>query len=222
MREAHVSRSQKRSDARGSPAPQATDRREAMKQWRVQRRCERHRSRPCGASIAAQSARSADRDSRSRYRVPPAAPRSPYARNQTPKYARLICSRVSASLALRATRGPPESRRHAATRAAPSPRPARRSPRVMPSRVMRGHGVVDLAGSRSAPGPATARRTAARSGLLISARPIATICCWPPDSDVAGARRFSLEDREQRVQALQVPGPRRARRTRPSAGSPPR
>ncbi len=24
-------------------------------------------------------------------------------------------------------------------------------------------------------------------GLLISARPIATICCWPPESDVLGA-----------------------------------
>ena len=65
---------EKRSDARGSPAPQAADRREAMKRRRVQRRCERHRSRPCGASIAAKSARSADRHSRSHHRVPPAAP----------------------------------------------------------------------------------------------------------------------------------------------------
>ena len=66
---------EKRSGTRGSPAPQATDRREAMKRRRVQRRCERHRSRPCPLSIAAQSALSADRDSRSPPRVPPTAPR---------------------------------------------------------------------------------------------------------------------------------------------------
>ena len=66
---------EKRSDARGSPGPQEPDRREAMKQWRVQRRCERHRSRPCDASTTAKSARSADRHSMSPHRVPPAAPR---------------------------------------------------------------------------------------------------------------------------------------------------
>src|SRR5687768_5028618 len=66
---------EKRSSTRGSPDPQGPDRREAMMQWRVQRRCERHRSRPCDASIAAQSACKADRHSRSPYRVPLTAPR---------------------------------------------------------------------------------------------------------------------------------------------------
>ena len=64
----------KRSGTRGSPDPKGPDRREAMRQWRVQRRCERHRSRPCGASIAAKSAQCADRHSRSPCRVLPTAP----------------------------------------------------------------------------------------------------------------------------------------------------
>ena len=43
----------------------------------------------------------------------------------------------------------------------------------------------------SAPGPARARRAAAGAACAISARPIATICCWPPDSAPAGCASFS-------------------------------
>ena len=38
---------------------------------------------------------------------------------------------------------------------------------------------------------ATARRAAAAAVCAISARPIATICCWPPDSAPAGASSLS-------------------------------
>ena len=60
---------------KGESGPQGPDRRGAVKSWRVQRRDERYRSRPCDASIAAKSARRADRDSRSHHRAPPTAPR---------------------------------------------------------------------------------------------------------------------------------------------------
>ena len=38
-------------------------------------------------------------------------------------------------------------------------------------------------------------------GLDIKARPIAAICCCPPDNDVAGRRRNSLQPREQLIDA---------------------
>ena len=44
----------------------------------------------------------------------------------------------------------------------------------------------------------------------ISARPMATICCWPPDSDVLGTWRRSRQHREQVVDARQVPRSRPA------------
>jgi hypothetical protein len=67
---------EERTGARGSPSPQAADRREAMRRRRVQRRCERHRSRPRDGSTAAKSACKADRPSRSPHRIPPVAPRN--------------------------------------------------------------------------------------------------------------------------------------------------
>ena len=44
-----------------------------------------------------------------------------------------------------------------------------------------------------------------RSGLDISARPIATICCWPPESAVRGRVAALREDREEAVDRLQRP-----------------
>ena len=44
-------------------------------------------------------------------------------------------------------------------------------------------------------------------GLDISARPMATICCWPPDSDGAGWSRRSPSIGKQLVDALEIPRP---------------
>ena len=46
-----------------------------------------------------------------------------------------------------------------------------------------------------------------RRGFDISARPIATICCCPPDSAVRGTVRRSLEDGKELVDGVEIPGP---------------
>ena len=43
-------------------------------------------------------------------------------------------------------------------------------------------------------------------GRDISARPIATICCWPPESWPAGCRAFSSQHGKQRVAAFDALG----------------
>ena len=122
----------------------------------------------------------------------------------------------------RATRGlPGSSTTRCDTRCASADVLLDDRPRVMPSAQMRRQRVVDLLDHDRRQAQATARRTAARCGLPISARPIATICCWPPDSAVAGLRALLARGSgTARRQSLQVPRPRALARTRPSAGSP--
>ena len=53
-----------------------------------------------------------------------------------------------------------------------------------------------------APAPSTARRAAAAAGAAMSARPMASICCSPPDSVPATWRDALLQPREEREHAL--------------------
>ena len=58
-------------------------------------------------------------------------------------------------------------------------------------------------------------------GFDISARPIATICCWPPDSAVAGHCAPLAQDREELVDRVERPRSLASRLCgRRSAGSP--
>ena len=45
-----------------------------------------------------------------------------------------------------------------------------------------------------------------RRGFDISARPIAAICCWPPERSVAGTSAMLGEHREELVDAVERPG----------------
>ena len=123
--------------------------------------------------------------------------------------------------AFAARRALPGSSRRAATRAARSRRPARRSTTRHAFGADRRQRVVDLAGSRSARGRALSsshsstlrvahQRAADRDHLLLAARQRAS----------PGCVRLLREDREQPVQRAQVPRPGALARTRPSAGSP--
>ena len=110
----------------------------------------------------------------------------------------------------RATRVLPGSSRSASTPCARAHVLLDDDHRSCRSRHDRRHSGVDLADHDQARGRARARRTAAASGLLISARPIATICCWPPDSAVAGcAARSPRGSGTARTAACSFQRPRR-------------
>ncbi len=94
----------------------------------------------------------------------------------------------------RCARSPSRSRgRRSPARHARSGRPAGSScPRALSAAMRR----EDLGHQAAAPGPCSARRAAAAVGRAISARPIASICCWPPESVPASSARFSAQRRE--------------------------
>ena len=80
---------------------------------------------------------------------------------------------------------------------------------VVPSRDDRGQALEDLLyqDRRQAEADLVASKS---RGLDISARPMATICCWPPESDMLRCCAPLAEDREKLVDAFERP------RTRPA------
>ena len=67
-----------------------------------------------------------------------------------------------------------------------------------------------LAHQQRAPGPRSARPSAAGSGLDMSARPIASICCSPPESLLARLPAALAQPRKQSIHLLEAPSPRAA------------
>ena len=74
---------------------------------------------------------------------------------------------------------------------------------VVPCAVDLADDVEDLPAPASAPGPSTARRGAGSAGCAISARPMASICCSPPDR-VPPTCCALLQAREEVEDALHV------------------
>ena len=107
------------------------------------------------------------------------------------------------------TRGPRAS--------APGGRSARRRGSCSPPRARGGSGRRAAAPS-PAPAPSTARRAGSASGRDISARPIASICCSPPERLPARWRAPLLQHGEERVDALDA---LREVRRAPTAGTRP-
>ena len=92
---------------------------------------------------------------------------------------------------------------------APSRRSARPAARRCPAALMRriaSNMSCTIGGAR----PSDGSSSSSRRGRAISARPIATICCWPPDSSPAGLRELGSRSAGNRARA-RVERLRRAR-----------
>ncbi len=80
----------------------------------------------------------------------------------------------------------------------------------MPSAAMR-RIAANMSFTTSGDRPSEGSSSSSSRGRAISARAIATICCWPPDSDAAGACELARQHREQLDRARQRRGALRAR-----------